>query len=478
MRGPLAFCLFAAGALLLLTAVPQIDLGFSALFWRPGKGFYLADWPPVQTLYRSAPYVTGALILFLLAALVLPLLGGPRLLGADRRAALYLLLALALGPGLVINTGFKDHWGRARPTQIVEFGGTHRFTPALVPSRECERNCSFSSGHAGLGFYFVSFAFLAPPGRRRGGEVAALALGAFYGIGRIAQGGHFLSDVVVSGLIVYAVSWLLHRAFIAHEPAEWLQRLADGVAASRPRQLAALLAASAVAIPLSYFFVDRPAAYFFHAQAEWLHAVFQFITRFGVGTFWLVGSGLLFLALYAASRLQRFAPLRQRLAAYACLPLFFFISVALPGLLVDLLKGIFGRARPKLLFQDREYGFTWWGRNADYWSFPSGHTANAVAIALALGAIWPRFRPLFWLFALLVAASRVIISAHYVGDVMMGAVIAAALVPYIGFVFHQCGIDLAEARQGALTPRPALPWRARLGLDRLARHGRAPLSNP
>src|SRR6202007_2501046 len=110
------------------------------------------------------------------------------------------------GPGLVTNAILKDHWGRARPTQITEFGGTKAFTPALVPARQCERNCSFVAGHPALGFYLVSFGFLVPPPRRRVVEAIAIATGALFGAARIAQGGHFLSDVVFSGLVVYAVS--------------------------------------------------------------------------------------------------------------------------------------------------------------------------------------------------------------------------------------------------------------------------------
>jgi lipid A 4'-phosphatase len=60
---------------------------------------------------------------------------------------------------LLANTLLKDHWGRARPTQIEAFGGLQRFTPAPLPAAECERNCAFVSGHAALGFSLVAFGF-------------------------------------------------------------------------------------------------------------------------------------------------------------------------------------------------------------------------------------------------------------------------------------------------------------------------------
>ncbi len=126
----------------------------------------------------------------------------------NTRVALYLLAALALGPGLVVHTVFKDHWGRARPRDVIEFGGDRTFTPAFVISDQCDRNCSFVAGHSSMGFYFLALAFLA---RRRRYRVY-LAVGGFgglTGLGRIAQGAHFLSDVIFSGLLVFAVAYVL-----------------------------------------------------------------------------------------------------------------------------------------------------------------------------------------------------------------------------------------------------------------------------
>ncbi|HEX3498429.1 MAG TPA: phosphatase PAP2 family protein [Stellaceae bacterium] len=458
MRAPLAFCLAGGAAALLLAALPGIDLWFSGLFYRPGSGFFLADWLPVRLLFRSAPYIAAAFVLFAIAAGARHYFGRRTLLGCDARAALYLVLALAIGPGLLVNTILKDHWGRARPSQIVEFGGDKQFTAALVPSHQCDRNCSFSSGHAALGFSLVAFAFLVTERRRRRLAVAAaVAAGGLLGLARIAQGGHFLSDVVLSGLLVTATSWLLHRAIMV---VEW--PTAPG------KRLALWTVATAVAVLLSVPFLDRPVALFFHAQSDQLHAVFRFITQFGVSTGYLIGAAVSFVALRIAARMKRFAAVAERLEAYSALPLFFFTSVAASGLAVDLIKTIFGRARPKLLFSNGDYYFGWLGTRSDFWSFPSGHTANAVSVALVLSMIWPRYRALAAVFAALVAASRIIITAHYVSDVVMGAFLAFAIVPYLRFIFAQSGIDLDAARSATPQPRRAVRWRTRLGLDRRA----------
>src|SRR5262249_4473180 len=129
----------------------------------------------------------------------------------DRKALVFLVASMAAGPGLLANTILKDEWGRARPVQIEAFGGAHHFTPAPLPAAEGERNCSFVPGPPAPRFSLVAFAFLLPPGRsRRCGIVAALGFGALVGLGRIAQGAHFLSDVLYAGLLVYGVTALLY----------------------------------------------------------------------------------------------------------------------------------------------------------------------------------------------------------------------------------------------------------------------------
>ena len=123
-----------------------------------------------------------------------------------RKKAIYLLIAMLLGPGLAVNSGFKEHWGRARPHQIQEFGGTQAYSPPLTPSNQCEGNCSFVSGHAAMGFFAVSIFFIT--GRRRW-ILMGLATGAAVGLARMVQGDHFLSDVVFAFWTVWFVSWAL-----------------------------------------------------------------------------------------------------------------------------------------------------------------------------------------------------------------------------------------------------------------------------
>ncbi|KAF0146328.1 MAG: superfamily protein, partial [Rhodospirillaceae bacterium] len=134
--------------------------------------------------------------------------------GIHPRGAIYLLSSLAIGPGLLANPLFKDHWGRARPSTLIAFGGDRTFTPALVMADQCRSNCSFVSGHAALAFWMVAFALLVPPLWRRQVILVAVSYGFFVGFVRMAQGGHFLSDVVFAAVLTIGVSYGVHRLII------------------------------------------------------------------------------------------------------------------------------------------------------------------------------------------------------------------------------------------------------------------------
>ena len=204
-----------AGVFAILIAFPAIDITVSSWFFEPTHRVFIARvWGPSEWIRLSMPYylfgLAGAVLLAWLAGVARK----RPLLGVTRRVALYLLLALALGPGLVVNVVLKDTWGRPRPSTIHQFSGADTYVPPLIPSHQCDHNCSFPSGHAALAFWLVAFALLASPRWRRWALAAAVAFGAVVGLSRIAQGGHFLSDVVASGAITIGIIvWLYRRIF-------------------------------------------------------------------------------------------------------------------------------------------------------------------------------------------------------------------------------------------------------------------------
>jgi lipid A 4'-phosphatase len=421
------YAALAAAAALTFSIFPHVDLWAAGWFYR--DGFYLADSAVLRLVFRAVYWVTDALAILLPLALLIVLWRQRPFLGLDRLAATFLIVALAIGPGLVVNTVLKDHWGRARPSQIVEFGGAKQFTPALEPSDQCNRNCSFPAGHPAIAFYFVSFAMLIPATRRKrmvfGGAVIA---GALLGLMRMAQGGHFLSDVVFSGLIVIGVAWLAHDLIVRH----------GGIAAlSGSRRLGAISLVCLAIGAVSYFFYDRPVAAWAHGLPQRIHPVFEFITQFGFSRGYVVGSGAVFVLIYF---------LWPRGRVWAWRAAFIFLNVAISGLIVDVVKAIVARARPTLLFAHGEYGFAWFHWNPAYWSFPSGHGATAASLALSLVTIWPRLWPVCWLAALTIMSSRLVLGAHYPSDLLGGF--------YAAFLTWWCLRPWYQRRISKLTESP------------------------
>ncbi len=454
----------AASALFLLA--PGIDLWASGLFFRPGEGFFLANLGLVRALYRAVPWIVAVEAVGVPLLVFLGWWRGREIAGIGLKQGVFLLLALALGPGLAVNTLFKDHWGRARPSQVLEFGGSQSFTAAPLPATSCDRNCSFVSGHAAVGFGLIAFGFLGTDRRRRrligSGAVAA---GAAIGLARIAQGAHFLSDVVFAGLVVGGIAWLLAWVLLERDlPGALWRRLVDRVGPVRSGwTLYAMLSLIGIGVCIAY--VDRPVALYFHGASPPVVDAFRFITRFGVSTFYLIGAAALAVTLWLAGRFGegRWA---ARLGSAAVVPLFLFLSIAASGLITDLLKFVFGRARPKLLFANETFGFDWWGTKADFWSFPSGHATTAVAIAAALYVLWPRFLPLYVAFAALVSVSRAVVGAHYVSDIIAATFIAITATAYLRRVFERGGGVLRDAASGLPPSREPLPWRQRLGFGK------------
>ncbi len=202
---------WAVLGLIPLVLFPRIDIATSALFFdATTRSFPFRIHPVGEFARKILPiFLFAAAGLIALAGVAAAVVKRP-VAGINPRMALLVVASLALGPGLVVNVILKDNWGRARPSTIAEFNAGHqptlRHSPPLVMSDQCPDNCSFPSGHAALGFWTVSFALLAPLRRRRAAMTAAIGFGLAMGAVRIAQGGHFLSDVAFSGVIVVGMT--------------------------------------------------------------------------------------------------------------------------------------------------------------------------------------------------------------------------------------------------------------------------------
>jgi membrane-associated phospholipid phosphatase len=176
------------------------------------------------------------------------------------------------------------------------------------------------------------------------------------------------------------------------------------------------------AIGLSMLFLDAPAHEFATQLPAWLIDDAYEITDFGRSGWILVplGTLIIIITLFASRALD--ATSRALLAAVVVRLGFVFIAVALPGIVSTLSKRWIGRVRPSAAGPFAYEPFSW---RPEYASFPSGHATTAFAALVAFGLLFPRVRLVLWLYALLIGASRVIVSAHYPSDVIAGAAFGA-----------------------------------------------------
>jgi undecaprenyl-diphosphatase len=154
----------------------------------------------------------------------------------------------------------------------------------------------------------------------------------------------------------------------------------------------------------------------------WLTEVFNRITGLGISAWFLVPIASI-LTLMAALTSPALSLMSQRvLAAIAVRLGFLFSAIALPGLVLTVAKRLIGRARPLVGPGSDPFLYLPLGWKVEYASFPSGHATDAFAAATAIGALWPKARPFMWTYALLIAASRVMVTAHFPSDVLAGAI--------------------------------------------------------
>src|SRR5262249_14599723 len=128
------------------------------------------------------------------------------------RAMMFLLVTLALGPGVMANWALKEHWGRSRPFSVVEFGGQDKFTPWWKPSDQCQHNCSFVSGDVSAATWAAATAALTPPPWRALAFGATFAFAGAMALMRFAIGAHFFTDGLFAGVFTFLIVWLVHGA--------------------------------------------------------------------------------------------------------------------------------------------------------------------------------------------------------------------------------------------------------------------------
>jgi membrane-associated phospholipid phosphatase len=233
--------------------------------------------------------------------------------------------------------------------------------------------------------------------------------------------------------------------------------------------VAALIATIATACVM--IFVDAWAVAAAKRAPHWLAEIFAELTDFGKSEWFLVPLGILLvaIALFAARAPLLFA--RLVLASVTVRAAFLFAAIALPSLFTTIIKRLIGRARPFVDSQVDPFHYMLGVWRPAYASFPSGHATTAFAAATAIGFVCPRLRPLMWVYALIIAASRVIVVAHFPSDVVAGALVGVLGALLVRDWFAARRLGFAILADGGVTAFPG-PSLARI--KRVARNLLAP----
>ncbi|WP_136658723.1 phosphatase PAP2 family protein [Nitratireductor sp. XY-223] len=207
--------LLALGILFLVfNLFPGVDIWVSTLFYDGVTGSWTANNALFHAYRSSFNVVSIGLAVTCLALWVVSVWRGP-VFSVPGPIWGFVPLLYILGPGILVNVVLKNMWGRARPGDVVEFGGDRTFSPAFILSDQCESNCSFVSGEgSGATAFFISVlvlsAYIPHPSLRRWVVGLALVCASLAAFLRVLKGRHFLSDTLGSVLFVSLVAVLLH----------------------------------------------------------------------------------------------------------------------------------------------------------------------------------------------------------------------------------------------------------------------------
>lgn len=178
---------------------PAIDIAISKLSYNYSTlKFYGEDKAFCSFIYKLVNYLVIAIIFYSIFHFK-----------KNKLYSLMIIISLAIGPGLLINTILKEHWGRPRPYQVLRDG--QQFSPIYDANFNKNYNNSMPSGHSSIG-YFMGVPFILQQ-RRKLGYTIGIMSGFLVGIVRILQGGHYLSDVISAGIFVFLVAELILYIF-------------------------------------------------------------------------------------------------------------------------------------------------------------------------------------------------------------------------------------------------------------------------
>jgi membrane-associated phospholipid phosphatase len=180
---------------------------------------------------------------------------------------------------------------------------------------------------------------------------------------------------------------------------------------------------AAMSLPVFFFYFDNRIISFlknYYVNKSALYAVLEHATPFmnfiSHGSTQIAFAVVLYLA-------GKFLKQKYSLAGKSLL-----IGIISSGIVVQILKHLIGRVRPRLTENLLFVGPSF---KSGYDSFPSGHSTVAFCLAYVLASYFPRYKAVFYSVAIMIGLERVEGMAHFPSDVLAGAVIGIATAKWL-----------------------------------------------
>lgn len=195
----------------------------------------------------------------------------------------------------------------------------------------------------------------------------------------------------------------------------------------------------------------------------------RILTEFGKDAYVVSAlAGMLLIVALVAAALRGTS--RVLLLSFGTRLQFVFFAVLTPLLAGEVIKWVVGRGRPFVGGKASVFNFAPFAGTEAYASFASAHAVTAFALAFAVTAVWPRARGAMIVYALLIAASRMVLLAHHPSDVVAGALIGVLGAMSVRYWFAARRLGFTIRRDGEIVPLRSVSGH----LKRVAREASAP----
>jgi len=184
---------------------------------------------------------------------------------------------------------------------------------------------------------------------------------------------------------------------------------------------------------ISYFYWDIPLAHYCRGLGQSVLNIAEIVTIWGESLWYyiILVTALIYFWFLAKNKL------------WSMRSLFLLISISASGLISILIKWLAGRYRPNML-ENGFYGFNYFGVGHEFTSFPSGHTITGFSLAAAVSILFPRLSIPAFIVAVSIGISRILITSHYLSDVIAGACIGILSTMMVKYFFDRQKIELVQ----------------------------------